>query len=198
MSVHSVFAFEHGTIHMNHAHLERFHAEAQAGNVLLHYSGEFTPPIVAALSDSVRERLDDTAPDRRIARRVFSAFIEMAQNVLHYAAGEAPAGAPQGTLTVVRDGAQFEVSCRNRIRNCDVARVRQRVERVRAMTLDEIKAAYRAQLRNDEHDEEDTVSKGAGLGFLTLAREASQPIDYVIEAVADTPDDADFQLRAII
>ncbi|MBA4743457.1 MAG: hypothetical protein H2060_12215 [Azoarcus sp.] len=182
---------------MDTAEIDRFRADARDKQVLLHYSGEFSAPVVATLSDTVREKLDDSAPDRRIARRVFSAFVEMAQNVVHYAPPENADGFPRGTLTVTRGAAHFAVVCCNRVRNDQIGRIRERVDAVRTMTLDEIKAAYRAQLRNDEPDTEG-VSKGAGLGFLTLAREASAPIDYRIVPVAGEPDDAEFHLRAII
>lgn len=177
--------------------IDRFRAAADAQQVLLHFSGELNGNVVATLSDTVRERLDDSAPDRRIARRVFSAFVEMAQNIVHYADREDSA-APRATLTVMRGEEHFAVVCCNRVRGEQIARVRSRIEAVRAMTLDEIKAAYRAQLRNDEHETEDTTSRGAGLGFLTLAREASQPIDYSIVPIAGEPDSAEFHLRATI
>lgn len=178
--------------------IDRFRAEAAAQQVLLHFSGELNGNLVATLSDTVRERLDDSAPDRRVARRVFSAFVEMAQNMLHYAPRSDGQHGPQGTLTVMRAADQFSVVACNRVCGEQISRVRYRLEALRAMTLDEIKAAYRAQLRNDEHETEDTTSRGAGLGFLTLAREASQPIDYSIVPVVGEPDSADFHLRAII
>lgn len=178
--------------------IDRFRAEAAAQQVLLHFSGELNGNLVATLSDTVRERLGDSAPDRRVARRVFSAFVEMAQNMLHYAPRKDGQQGPQGTLTVMRAAEQFSVVACNRVRGEQIGRVCSRIEAVRAMTLDEIKAAYRAQLRNDDHETEDTVSRGAGLGFLTLAREASQPIDYSIAPVAGEPDSAEFHLRAII
>jgi hypothetical protein len=178
--------------------IDRFRTQAAAQQVLLHFSGELNSNVVATLSDTVRERLDDSAPDRRIARRVFSAFVEMAQNVLHYAPRDYGSNGPNGTLTVARDEGRFSVVCCNRVHGEQIRRVRERIEAVRAMTLDEIKAAYRAQLRNDDHGAIDTTSRGAGLGFLTLAREASEPIDYSIVPVAGQPDSAEFHLRAII
>lgn len=178
--------------------LDRFRAQADSCQVLLHFTGELNGNVVATLSDTLRERLDDTAPDRRVARRVFSAFIEMAQNVLHYAPPSPGGHGPQGTLTVTREAERYAVMCCNRVRNDQVSRIRDRVDAVRAMTLDQIKAAYRAQLRNDEHATYDVTSKGAGLGFLTLAREASAPIDYRIVPVAGEPDSAEFHLRATI
>lgn len=183
---------------MTQESLDAFRAHADAEQVLLHYSGDLSGSIISTLSDTVRARLDDTAPDRRVARRVFSAFVEMAQNILHYAHRPEGHDSPLAMLTVVRDGERFAVMCCNRVRNEQIGRIRERVEQVRMLTLDEIKAAYRAQLRNDEHEEQDSESRGAGLGFLTLAREASEPIDYRIAAIAGEADCADFHLRATI
>jgi len=67
------------------------------------------------------------------------------------------------------------------------------------MSLDEIKQAYRQQLKNDHHQQQNPSSKGAGLGFLTLARDACQPIEYAIAPVPEAANDlAYFYLTAVI
>lgn len=64
------------------------------------------------------------------------------------------------------------------------------------MSQEEIKQAYRAQLRNEEQD---GVSKGAGLGALTIARDASPPIDYsIVETTEKGGLYAYFYLHAVI
>ena len=42
------------------------------------------------------------------------------------------------------------------------------------MNRDELKAAYKEQLRNGP----DSHSKGAGIGFIEIARRASKPIEF--------------------
>ena len=63
------------------------------------------------------------------------------------------------------------------------------------MSLDEIKSQYRDKLRR----ETEVSSKGAGLGFLTVARDASEPIefDFVDEYGSENPTTL-FYLKAII
>lgn len=82
----------------------------------------------------------------------------------------------------------------------DVPRLHERLQPLRRMSLDEIKSAYRAQLRNEEHAD-DATSKGAGLGFLTVARDATEPIEYsiVYSSNSDASEGrADLYLKAII
>lgn len=179
---------------------------ADQSGVIFYYTGGFSQPIVAAIGDTLKQRMESVAASTTARRKVFSTFIEMAQNILHYAAAEtpppdaAPDAAPTkyGALAVGRDGEKFFVVCGNPVRMDDVSRLHEKLEPLRRMSLDEIKTAYREQLRNDEHDK-DTVSRGAGLGFLTMARDATEPIDYSISYSSQAQgDSAHLYLRATI
>lgn len=182
---------------MNLNNFNEFCTRASSDGVLFYYTGEFSSNVVGTLSDTVRERLDAMGTPNRSGRKVFSTFMEMAQNVLHYADETPGSGNRIGALAVGHDDGKFYVLCGNPVRIEQVDRIRAKLDPLRTMTLDEIKAAYREQLRNDAHAE-DSISKGAGLGFLTVAREASEPIDYQIVYRADEPNFAEFYLRAVI
>lgn len=178
----------------------QFRESAGQNGILLYYTGEFSQNVVATIGDSLKKRLETTNASSSARRKVFSTFMEMAQNIVHY--GQADGGT-EGTFAVGRTGDErFFLVCGNPIRLEHVPHLQEKLEPLRRMTLDEIKLAYREQLRNDEHHEQNPGSKGAGLGFLTVAREASEPIDYRI--VFNSGDRngaesrAEFYLRATI
>ncbi|OIQ90691.1 hypothetical protein GALL_274210 [mine drainage metagenome] len=181
-----------------------FRGVADQSGVLFYYTGSFSQSIVAAIGDTLKQRLEGVGASNGARRKVFSSFIEMAQNILHYSA-ELPNhedGVPlkQGALAVGREGEKFFVVCGNPVRAEDVPRLQEKLEPLRRMSLDEIKSAYRARLRNDAH-EADTISKGAGLGFLTVARDATEPIEYSIVYAAKAGaaiGRVDLYLKAII
>lgn len=183
---------------MNLSHFADFCEAAVKDGVLFYYTGEFSQNVIGAMTDTLKQRLDSAGVSGPARRKIFSSFIEMSQNVMHYA-NEAPtAGAKVGALAVGRTpDNKYYIVCGNPVRAEHVERIRGKVEPLRSMTVDEIKAAYREQLRNDEHDK-DTVSRGAGLGFLTVAREASEPIEYQIVYRSKERDYAEFYLRAAI
>lgn len=185
---------------MNLSKFEQFREHASGEGVLFYYEGEFTANITAAMGDAVKSRLESEPDAQSKKRKIFSAFIEMAQNVAHYSihARSRTNGGACGALAIGKhDGAYF-VTSGNFVANENVARLREKLEPLRSMTLKEIKAAYKVQLRNEEHAG-DPVSKGAGLGFLTVARDASAPIDYsIIETTEDGGQTAYFFLRATI
>lgn len=180
-----------------------FRDSAGKNGVLLYYTGEFSQNVVATIGDSLKKRLEATNASSTARRKVFSTFMEMAQNVVHYGQEDESAGSKDGTFAVgTTDNDRFFIVCGNPIRLEHVARLKEKLEPLRRMTLDEIKAAYREQLRNDGHNEQNPQSKGAGLGFLTVAREASEPIDYRIVFNSDDRNGAEsraeFYLRATI
>lgn len=181
-----------------------FRAVADESGVLFYYTGSLSQSIVSAIGDTLKQRLEDVSASNGARRKVFSSFIEMAQNILHYSA-DVPSGEDglpykHGALAVGKEGEKFFVVCGNPVRVEDVPRLQEKLEPLRCMSLDEIKLAYRAQLRNDEHAD-DAISKGAGLGLLTVARDATEPIEYSIVYAAKSDASggrADLYLKAII
>lgn len=164
--------------------------------VLFYYAGEVSQNVIGTMSDSLKQRLDAAGASGTARRKIFSVFIEMAQNIVHYASLGDGQQSKVGALAVGKgEDGKFYVLCGNPVPIEHVERIKGKVDPLRSMSVDEIKAAYKEQLRNDEHDK-DQVSRGAGLGFLTVAREASEPIEYQIVYRSDNAQFAEFYLRA--
>lgn len=182
---------------MNLGFFNAFCSQAADNGILFYYTGEFSQNVIGTMGDTVRSRLEAIGTNGPARRKVFSSFVEMAQNILHYADATPGALAKVGALAVGHKNDKYYVLCGNPVRIDHVARLREKLEPLRTMTLDEIKAAYREQLRNESHSD-DPVSKGAGLGFLTLARDSSEPIEYQIIHRSGDDTYAEFYLRAAI
>jgi hypothetical protein len=170
-------------------------------DVIFYYSGSLSQAILQATAEAVRLRLEHDAENSKVRRRVLSTLIEMGQNIVHYSADcltdpkQTSEEIRFGSITVSHNGGRFRVSCANPIAAAACARLEPKLEQVSRMSLDEIKAAYRATLRQ-EHGEDG--SKGAGLGLLTLARDASDPLSYRFSDHPTSPDHKIFELLVII
>lgn len=164
---------------------EQFRGVALDAGVLLYFTGEFSPAITAALADSLRRRLEAHVADRPTRRRLFSTFVEMTQNILHYAA-PAPGAAEdeggearrKGAVALGQTGPEYWVVCANLVEAALVPRLTARLETVRRLDAEALHQAYRRQLANDRHEAEDPLSRGAGLGLLTIARACTAPLEY--------------------
>ncbi len=186
----------------NQMELEKFsafHDAAHREGLLFFYSGYFSQNIVAAMADAVRYRLKIQPAKSETLRKVFSAFVEMSQNIVHYSAEPITDEAADdhemryGTVSLGQQGDSYFVACGNPVSLDEAPVLKEKIDRIRVMTAEEIKKAYRERLRS----ESEQGSKGAGLGFLTLARDATRPINYAFEKL---PSDATvfFYLKAVI
>jgi hypothetical protein len=176
-----------------------FQDDASREGVLFFYSGYFSQNIVSAMADAVRHRLKFQATQAITLRKVFSTFVEMSQNIVHYSADPLTDRTANdnelrfGAVSLGQQGDSYFVACGNPVLQDEVPALKEKIDRVLVMSADEIKQAYREKLRS----ESDPASKGAGLGLLTLARDARRPIHYAFEKL---PDDTHvfFYLKAVI
>jgi len=174
---------------------------ARQKNVIFYYVGYFSQNIVSAMAEAVRLRFEQAGTAGPIRRRLFSCFVEMAQNIIHYSADALTP--PQQDRDELRHGSvcigmdeegRYFLLCANPV-DLDVAdMLRERLETLRTMTLDEIKASYREQLRSETPED----SKGAGLGFLTMARDASEPLEFEFQKTNGDAATAMFVLKTTI
>ena len=170
-----------------------FADQADANGVVFYHSGLLDEGTMASIGALLRRRLHEEGANGAQTRKVFATFMEMAQNILHYADG---ADGKSGTLCVNRTGEGFDVMCGNHLASSQVARVRQRLEAVQGMAPDQVRQAYRRQLASDQ---EDANSKGAGLGLLTMAASARAPIEFVFDPDPPLEDGKTFLfLKAVI
>lgn len=175
-----------------------FRDVADVNGILFYYNGNLSQNVIGTMGDALKKRLESQDAKGPTSRKLYSTYIEMIQNALHYSPDDPDSkGEKLGAVAVGRINDKFFIVCGNLVEKQYVARIREKLEPLKHMSQDEIKKSYREQLKNDNRD--DTVSKGAGLGFLTVARDASEPIEY---SLVDTPgregELSYFYLKAII
>jgi len=154
--------------------------------VIFAYSGYVTEPVLSGVGEALKQKLTIDDADTKTLRSVFAIFVEQMQNIIRYSAEKAhqpmppasDAGALKeiryGILTIGREGNDYMVCAGNLVRQADVPRLKERLSRIKNMSKEELKALYKEQLRADPEQ----GSKGAGLGFMEIARRATQPIDF--------------------
>jgi len=184
---------------MNYAEYQDFSAVVAKRHVVFYYFGYFSQNIVSAMAEAVRLHLEKAEPVASTRRKIFSCFVEMAQNITHYSASALTAAEQresqlrQGSVCIGMENDHYYLLCANPVAAENVEALREKLEPLRTMTLDDIKRAYREMLRAESPD----GSKGAGLGFLTVARDASGPLEFECVPGA-TPDTVTFYVKATI
>lgn len=152
--------------------------------IVFAYSGYVTESILSGVGDALKQKLAIEDADTKTVRSVFAVFVEQMQNIIRYSVERIShpdelqiTGASDlryGILTIGQEGSDYVVHAGNMINAADVARMKEWLGEIRGMNRDELKTAYKEQLRNGPS----AHSKGAGIGFIEIARRASKPIEF--------------------
>jgi len=148
--------------------------------VVFYYAGYFSQNIVAAMADAVKLRLTRIETAGTTRRKLFSSFIEMAQNIIHYSADtydEMAQDIPNmrhGSVCIALDNQRYHLCCANPVRAEIAEQLHTKLRHLRSLTTEDIKREYKQTLRTPTPE----GSKGAGLGLLTVARDASAPLEF--------------------
>lgn len=178
--------------------LQSFCQCAEQRDVIFYYVGYFSQPIIGAMAEAVKTRVEQTGAAASVRRKLFSSFVEMAQNIIHYSA-DYPATNPlsegemrHGAVSIALSDGHYHLHCGNLVHDKVAEELRHKLEHLRALTIDDIKREYKEALRADTPAD----SKGAGLGLLTMARDASAPLEFQLAPMND--DTMMFCLKAVI
>ena len=171
----------------------REHFNAQ--RILLCFNGPISRSLIEEIGNALKNYLQAEQAHPSAAMDVFGTYIEMSQNIRHYAAsrnyGDLEASA---TVVIGRDGeGRYTVSAGNLVEIADGQALIERIEGLADLDKAQLKVAYKDQLRKPRAGDE---RSGAGLGLLNIARKASAPLSASLTALADGR--AFFSLRATI
>ena len=177
-----------------------FRAVLLQKGIIFAYSGYVTEPVLNGVGEALKRKLAIQDADTKTVRSVFAIFVEQMQNMIRYSAEKVPPEADidaqlelrYGVLTIGQEEGDYVVHAGNLVRREDVERMRRRLSALSAMDKEQLKVAYKEQLKAepDEH------SKGAGIGFIEIARRASKPIEFDFMEVDG--DYAFFALKACV
>ena len=167
--------------------------------VIFCFCGPTSQAVVEGIGETLRQRMELEGVGPSVISRVFSVFIEQIHNILHYSGEKIPDDQTvEGELRfgIVLVGMwkdRYYVRCGNFVPNRHVVTLSELLEQLQGMDKEQLKALYKDRRRSSEACDN---SKGAGLGFIEMARKASEPLKFDFIAVDD--DTSFFSITAII
>jgi hypothetical protein len=168
--------------------------------IIFAYSGYVTEAVLSGVGDAIKQKLLFDDADTKTLRSVFAVFVEQMQNMIRYSAETAAGrdteslvdGIRYGVLTIGQENGDYVIYAGNLVQRSDVERLRARLSQIRAMNKEELRSLYKERLRGEPEE----GSKGAGLGFMEIARRSSKPIEFDFTEVDD--EHAFFTLKASV
>lgn len=150
------------------------------------FVGPFTQDLIAEMGSSLRESLVEEGNSSSLAVKIFAVVVELSQNILHYSsergeAGSAQSGSRIGVLVVGKKDDSYFVLSGNLVPNEKKQKLTEYLGYLNSLDKKELRKLYSERRRRGP----DSDSKGAGLGFIEMARKASQPLDFDCHDVDD-------------
>lgn len=150
---------------------ERFNRE----HIMLCFNGPISRSLIEEIGNALRRYLEAEHTLPGAAMDVFATYIEMTQNIRHYAArrgyGEIDAGV---TVVIARQGdGRHIVSAGNVVEMDDGQALVTRIAELAVLDKPQLKTLYKEQLRRPR---DDAARSGAGLGLIDIARRCSTPL----------------------
>ncbi len=176
-----------------------FHEAAKRNGLILSFGGDFSEGLLFSLGEVLKLRMQQEETDATVAKKVFSIFVEQAQNVIRYSAAKvcpdisSSAGmVSSGTIAGGTEVGRFFVICANEVGAEEVEALRARLDHIAGLSSEELKKFYREKLRQPP----DEGSLGGSIGLIEIARRSSAPVKYGFEALG--PGKSLFCLKAYI
>jgi len=155
--------------------------------IIFSFSGYLSEEILYSLGNALRQKMTLEDANVTTVKKVFSVFVEQAQNIIRYSADKLSGDKGKsielssGMVTIGTENDRFFIVCANVVLAADEPRLRERLELLRAMDREAIKAYYKEQLREAPEEQ----SKGATIGLIEIARRASEPIEFDFDPIDD-------------
>lgn len=157
-----------------------FRDELNDRGVMFCYSGYMTEQVLTAIGSALRTKLELDNTDRQVAKSLFSVFVEQVQNIIRYSAerefhkDDDDKELRYGILSVGKQDKAFFVACGNLIIEADVDRLRSSLEHISSLDRKGLRQLHKQTLKGETPE----GSKGAGVGFIDIARQANHGFEF--------------------
>lgn len=163
--------------------------------ILLCFNGPISRSLIEEIGSALKNYMQAEQAHQTSSADVFGVYIEMTQNIRHYANARGYDELEGSATVVVAHSAEgrYAVQAGNMVEKDDGEALLARVNTLAQMNPAELKAAYKTQLRQPR---DNNVVSGAGLGLIDIARKSSAPLFAQLSPLDDGH--VFFSLRATI
>ena len=159
----------------------------EGNNIMLSFKGDITSELMTSILHIMESRLDNLKEEPKVKKKVYNVLVECLQNLYHHI-DEVPdvhvkknnSGRSAIFMIGIGDN-HYSIVTGNYMLTKKVASFKEQLERINAMSSDELKSLYKEILNNDRLSEKG----GGGLGMIDIVRKAGQKLNYNFAEIND-------------
>lgn len=149
-------------------------------DILMSYKGPFNNSILSGIGNYIKEILID---DPEVSYKVFSVFIELAQNIYFYSTvlpefkNDNFAGS-YGTFIIEQASDYYQINAGNIIEDKNVGSIIEKAEKINSLDRKSLRK-YRKEMRSKDRSEKG----GANIGLIQVALTTSNPLEIEVTPI---------------
>ncbi len=161
--------------------LNRFKQILDEEGIIFTFCGPMSHDIVVGLGSTLRNKLEEDEVSRTVSSKIFSIFVEQVQNVINYSKVNDSMSDEMslGIVIIGKKDDKFFISGGNNIANDQIEELQNNLTQLQHMNQEELKQFYKHKRKECSPSN----SKGAGIGFIEMARKSSEPIEFNFENI---------------
>ncbi len=153
-------------------------------SIVLDFQGAISQDMVVGMAELLKKKYSREFGRSKMAKRLFSIFIEMAQNIASYSAervyldsqvGDVGAG----IIVVTETDSIYTITSGNLVKKKSIPKILDRCREINRLDREGLRKLYKTQIKLSREKEK----KGAGLGFIDIARKSGNPIQFGVTPV---------------
>lgn len=158
--------------------IEKWFLSEQKGELLFSYKGNISPALITEILETIENELGRKKEKTKIKKRVYNVLVEALQNLYHHIdktpIEDLSLGDRFMAFIIAKQETYYRIVTGNFIKFDKVRLLKDRIDQVNYLSVDERKSLYRLILNNQEFSEKG----GGGLGIIDIARRVSADLNY--------------------
>lgn len=162
--------------------IEESYSRMSKGEVLLAYKGSITAELITNVLGVVETKLDHVIDNSIIKKKIYNVLVESLQNLYHHV-DDLPTDYSDkldihfGIFVISKTDEMYKIITGNFIRNDKIKKLKERLDKIKTLSKDELKDLYKFVLNNQKFSDKG----GGGLGLIDIARRTGGKIEYYFE-----------------
>lgn len=158
--------------------IEELFKEMNTGEILLAYKGSITAELITNVLGVVETKLNHVIEKSSTKKKIYNILVEGLQNLYHHV-DDLPDSINNmdvhfGIFVIAKIEENYEIRTGNFIKNEKINRLKERFDKIKSLSKDELKELYKFVLNNQMFSDKG----GGGLGLIDIARRTNGQVDY--------------------
>jgi hypothetical protein len=153
-------------------------------NIVLDFQGAMSHDMVVGMAELIKSKFYQDFGKSTIVKKMFSIFVEMAQNISFYSAERVQLNSRQkvvgaGIIVVTEKDNVYTVTSGNLVEKTTIPKVIEHCQSINRMDKKELRQFFKEKMKSSR----EKGKRGAGLGLIDIARRSGHPISYGVTPV---------------